>query len=288
MNNLQDILTKEYLSKLEALSLAMKGKINQGAAGIRKSGAKGSSLEFSDYRDYADGDDFRRIDWNSYARSGRMHLKLFLEEKQAVINIFVDQSSSMATGDKALYAKGLAASIAYISLKDTDKVNLLAFGDGLHEKKINLQSKNAFIDAVHFLDELAVGGLTKFSRTIRDCNGISLGRGVSIMISDFLTDDNWQEGVKRLQYLKQDVILVWLLGEEDISPGVCGPVSLVDQETGERLDTILSDAMLADYQAALGEYENSLREFCRKRNVGFAKLQDNIPLLKGLNRVLYG
>ena len=286
MNSVSEIMTKEYLAKLSTLSLSLKGKINTGKEGIRKSGAKGSSLEFSDYREYAHGDDLRKIDWNSFARSGRMHLKLFLEEKQAVINLFIDTSSSMAVGGKGLYAKALSASLAYISLKDTDKVNIIAFGDGITEKKMNLQTKKAFLNAVQFLDSIPIKGGTKLSQTVQDIGKLSIGQGASIIISDFLTDDNWQEAVKKLQFLKQDVTLVWLMAEEELNPTLSGPLSLIDKETGERMETVISPATLLHYKQALYEFENGMREFCKKRGVGFVKLNENIPLLKGLNHVL--
>ena len=74
------ILEEEFLKKLDAFSLAMRAYARGGAGGLRRSRALGSSVEFSDYRTYAPGDDPRRVDWNAYARFDRLFLKLFLEE----------------------------------------------------------------------------------------------------------------------------------------------------------------------------------------------------------------
>ena len=91
MKTLQDVLTKEYLAKLGEVSLRLRHRLSmEGYAGNRRTMAKGSSLEFSDYREYMEGDDLRRVDWNGYARFGKLYLKLYLEEKQAAVNIFLD------------------------------------------------------------------------------------------------------------------------------------------------------------------------------------------------------
>ena len=112
MENLNDVFTKQYFTKLEALCLNMKQKLGvDGYSGARKAKAQGNSLEFSDYREYAMGDDLRRIDWNSYARFEKLYMKVFLEEKQATINLFLDSSNSMSESKKALYSKALMASV---------------------------------------------------------------------------------------------------------------------------------------------------------------------------------
>lgn len=169
MENLNDIFTKEYFTKLETFALHMRQKLDIGGySGARKAKAQGNSLEFSDYREYRIGDDLRRIDWNSYARFEKLYMKIFLEEKQASINLFVDSSNSMSEGNKSLYSKGLAASIAYIALKNMDKVNLFGWSDGLQQKKLNTHTSNQFMDVVQFLNELEQKGKTSFTKTIKE------------------------------------------------------------------------------------------------------------------------
>ena len=100
---LRDILTNEYLSRLEVLDMSIRKRLSAApSSGARKSSSKGSSIEFSDFREYAQGDDLRRVDWNSYARFGRLYTKLFNEERQASINIILDGSTSMRLFEKKL------------------------------------------------------------------------------------------------------------------------------------------------------------------------------------------
>ncbi len=287
MKSLNEILTKEYLERLETLSITLQGKLSfNGYSGARKSRAKGSSLEFSDYREYVSGDDLRRVDWNSYGRFERLYTKLFMEEKQAVINIFLDSSQSMEDGEKYSYAKALAASLAYIALKDADKVNLFSWGDGLQEKKLNTRSKNMFVTVVQFLDGLESRGKTRLTKAVSESLGMNAGRGISVIISDFFSEDGWEEAVKRLQYQKQEVLLIWVLSPEEEKPSQRGAVQLIDRETGQTLDVEITQGVLAAYEKARDGYEAQLRNFCKKRGVGFVKLSEKTPLLKGIYEVL--
>ena len=89
------MLTDSFLSRLDALSLAMRGRAQGGAGGSRRSRQTGSSAEFSDYREYIPGDDIRRMDWNALARFDRLFLKLFMEEQESLVTVLLDASASM-------------------------------------------------------------------------------------------------------------------------------------------------------------------------------------------------
>ncbi len=287
MENLNDVFTKEYLTKLEALSLNIKQKLGTGGySGARKAKAQGNSLEFSDYREYAIGDDLRRIDWNTYARFEKLYMKVFLEEKQATINLFLDNSKSMSDTQKQLYTKALTASIAYVALKNMDKVNLFCWGDGLQQKKLNTQSSNQFMEVVQFLNQSEQKGFTSFTKAIKECANLPLGRGISFVFSDLLTEDNWKEAIKLLQYKKQEMVLVWVLAKEDVFPPQKGSFRLVDKETGETRDLELTEEVLKNYQKAVETYEAEIKEFCKKRGIHFVKAINDVPLLKVVHNIL--
>ena len=87
--------------QLSRLVIAMKQKSSQNMAGNRRSVQKGTSAEFSDFREYMPGDDLRRLDWNVYARSERMYIREYFEEKEAVVSVILDTSASMHYGKKS-------------------------------------------------------------------------------------------------------------------------------------------------------------------------------------------
>ena len=169
MEDLKAVFTKEYIAKLERLSIGLTERLGAvGYSGGRKSSAKGSSLEFSDFREYIPGDDLRRVDWNGYGRFDKLYLKLFLEEKQAAVNLFLDTSKSMDFGGKIVMAKALAASLAYIAAGGGDRTQIFAFGEKAGAQKLGITKKGQLAETLDFLDGLEPGGGTDYLRAIRE------------------------------------------------------------------------------------------------------------------------
>src|SRR5947209_11263515 len=117
-------LEAEVLQRLDSLALLTRRPMASGRPGRRRSTLAGSSMEFADYRRYAPGDDFRRIDWRAYARLERLFLRVFDAEENLTVTVLVDCSASMYFGSptKATLATSLAAALAYVALKCEDTV----------------------------------------------------------------------------------------------------------------------------------------------------------------------
>ena len=109
------MLSDAFLSRLDTMMLAMKGRASGGAGGTRRSRQTGSSAEFSDYREYIPGDDIRRIDWNAMARFDRIFLKLFMEEQESAVTVLLDGSGSM--GEKWTAARQAAEAVAAVQVR---------------------------------------------------------------------------------------------------------------------------------------------------------------------------
>src|ERR1035437_4236769 len=107
-----------FLKKLEMLTLIARQLFRGDNRGERRSTVHGASVEFADFRPYVQGDDFRRIDWNAYAKFENLMLRLFVEEQELAVHIVLDTSGSMNFGEpnKFDYARRLAAALAYIAL----------------------------------------------------------------------------------------------------------------------------------------------------------------------------
>src|SRR5437016_10086895 len=112
-------LGADVLQRLDSLALLTRRPMASGRPGRRRSPLAGSSMEFSDYRRYAPGDDFRRIDWRAYARLERLFLRVFEAEENITVTILIDCSTSMYHGTpaKSELAIALAAALAYIAHK---------------------------------------------------------------------------------------------------------------------------------------------------------------------------
>src|SRR5437868_2768980 len=124
-----NLLTPELLRRLEQFQLLAARRAKSSAKGERRSKARGQSVEFADYRNYVHGDDFRYLDWNLYGRLERLFLKLYEEERELPVRIFLDASESMNFGSprKFDFARQVAAALGYVALSGFDRVSVIPF-----------------------------------------------------------------------------------------------------------------------------------------------------------------
>src|SRR4029434_4184397 len=118
------LLTPELLRRLEQFCSLAARRAKSSAKGERRSKARGQSVEFADHRSYVAGDDFRYLDWNLFGRLDRLFLKLYEEERQSPVAIFLDASESMPFGEprKFDFARQVAAAVGYVALSGFDRV----------------------------------------------------------------------------------------------------------------------------------------------------------------------
>src|SRR5215470_12220764 len=123
------LLTPELLRRLEQFQILAARRAKSSAKGERRSRARGQSVEFADYRTYVHGDDFRYLDWNLFGRLERLFLKLYEEERELPVRIFLDASESMTFGvpRKFDFARQVAAAMGYVALSGFDRVSVIPF-----------------------------------------------------------------------------------------------------------------------------------------------------------------
>lgn len=285
---LRDLLTNEYLSRLEVLDMSVRKRLSSvSSAGARKSAAKGSSLEFSDFREYTPGDDLRRVDWNGYARFGRLYTKLFNEERQAVLNIIIDGSTSMRFyREKWDYAAAVAASLAYIALNNSDLVNIFIADGGGIEKCTGLSSKQSFPKAVAFLEKESTGSSTELNSSVKALAGERLGEGISVIISDYFSSDGYDYAVKLLRSKKQAVNMVQILDSREVLTEERGNVKLIDSETKNTRELEMTPEVLRRYERALKSFRAELKEFAVRNESGFYSFDNGKYLLEAVGKIL--
>src|SRR5438093_2308585 len=122
------LLDPQFLRKLDTLSLRSRRLARAGLRGERRSRTLGRGVEFADYRSYQVGDDYRHIDWSIYSRLDRLFIKLFSEEEDINVHLFVDTSGSVGWGAprKLDYAARIAAAVGYIGLVNLARVGAVA------------------------------------------------------------------------------------------------------------------------------------------------------------------
>ena len=276
----EKVFDGDFYRKLESISIKARMIMTEGAAGGRKSKAKGSSVEFSDFREYSPGDDFRRIDWNAYGRFDKLYLKVFMEEREALTNIFVDCSKSMDFGEKnkAVMALKLSAILAYLALNNLDRVCLNKVQGNTLFTSSSYMGKSAFSKALQFLDSSDFNGTTNLSDTIKKKDFKT--RGISIVISDFFTIGSTIDMIKYLSYKKQQIILIQVLNLEEVNPILGGQVRLIDSETREEVNITITPKLLNTYQLKLKSLQLGISEEVKKYGGRFIQINSSEALDK--------
>ena len=156
------ILSEDFLRQLERLAIVTRRPLAGHLRGQHRSRRTGVGMVFTDYRPYSPGDDTRHLDWNTYMRLDRLILRLFEEEADLPIFIFVDSSRSMEFGkpSKFDFARQFAAALAYIGLINHDRVSLIAFAEGVVREMPARRGKNQLWRTLHFLDRVSPSGGT--------------------------------------------------------------------------------------------------------------------------------
>lgn len=283
------LFDSDFLKKLEQLVISTKITLADGASGNRKSRAKGSSVEFSDYREYSIGDDFKRIDWNAYGRFEKLFIKLFMEEREAPIHIFLDNSKSMDWGEpnKSIASRRLAAALSYISLCSYDRVSLVCMNDAVDKFKSDLRGKNSFSQILNLMDSLEYKGTTDIFNTVSKYN-LKSGKGISIVISDFFTKGNLLDMINYLQFKKQEVYICHILAPQEVEPEIGMSLRLIDIESGEFRDVTSSPALVKTYKKVYKRFITNIEDTCKGRGVNYMFMESSLPPEKMVRMVVNG
>ena len=265
-------ITEELLTQIENLQMLLKNNVAGMFGGNRKSRTYGSSCEFADYRDYVDGDDTTKLDWNAYARFDKLYLKLFLDERQMHTRIYIDASRSMEYGDpkKAERALLYAAALAYLSVCEMDKVSVYVIKDkAIHEIIPSMVGKESFLSSIGRLEEIVFEGDSFISEAILPEN-VGYGDGLSVIISDFLTDNDYEAAIDHLAGKRRDVFCLQILSMEELAPQARGKVHFFDSENASLFYRKDIDREIAKaYKRALEYATGRIRDYCQARGADY-------------------
>lgn len=274
---MKKVIDGAFISMLESGDLYIHKSMNGLFGGNRRSDAFGSSAEFADFREYTPGDDLRRIDWNLYGRFEKLFLKLYVDERQLHHRIYLDASASMDWGEpnKSHFALQLAAALGYLSVQSMDRVSFYAMhGKICADISRTVIGREAFYNAANQLNDVKFYGDSDIGQAICSQENPGHGDGLSIIISDFLTDSDWQSAVDYLLYHGHEVYLIQVLSRDEIAPGMSGKLMMLDAESLDEEDernyrTEITRSSVKAYTEAFTYHQKQLQDFCYSRNVGF-------------------
>lgn len=262
-------IDEAFLQRLAKLRFIVNGRRHGRLSGVHASPRAGVSLEFSDYRAYAPGDDFRYIDWNVYGRLDRVLVKTFVHEADLPIYLLVDFSASMQVGtpSKAQYAAQFAAGMAYLGLKATDRAGVYPFNDKLIQGLPPRHGMGQMGKIVRLLREAEAGGRTSINQAITDFLAQTRESGIVFIISDFLGSDEFEEGLAKLVYRGDEVTAIQVLDPADVSPPMVGTTRLVDVESSQRMTLTIGHRTKEEYERRFREFQTRLKAFMLSRRI---------------------
>jgi len=283
-------LDPQVLAKLEHLDLKARLIVEGFISGLHKSPFHGFSVEFAQHREYAPGDDLRRLDWKLYARSDRHYIKEYEEETNLVCYVLLDISESMryasGTVSKLEYGSYIAASLAYLMLTQRDSVGLALFDDAVRRficDSSNPGHRLALIDA---LENIKPTGRTELGEVLQYMVGQVRRRGMLIVVSDLFTNaDRLLTGLKHLRHRRHEVIVFHVLDEHELT----FPFQQLTLFKGmEGYPQLFAEprSLRDQYLAELNAFCSRVRDECVANRIDYQQLSTAQPLDVALSSYL--
>jgi uncharacterized protein (DUF58 family) len=283
------LLPPELLRRLEQLQLLAQRRAKSSMRGERRSKARGISVEFADHRNYVLGDDLRYLDWNLFGRLDRLFLKLYEEERELPVRVFLDASESMTFGEprKFDFARQLAASLGYIALCGFDRVTVRVFPEAIRRRSEStddeavirqsvaegalrtVRGKKSAMEFFRNLATLAPGGPADLNDALRRGAVEARQAGLALVLSDFLDPAGYEPGLNALVGRGFQIAAVQVLAPEELNPLTYGDLRLVDSESGGIQEVTFGKFRLKSYQQTVQNYIQRLREYCQGRGIHF-------------------
>lgn len=275
-------LDPEILQRLGDLELIAREAVEGLRVGSHRSPLRGFSTEFSHHRQYAPGDTIRSIDWRVYGRTERYYTKLYEAETNYDCYLLIDASASMnyASGkvSKLEYAKYLAASLAYVVLKQRDSVGLSIFDSQVRAYLPPKSSMNIIVQIDKLLREIKPVPRTRIARQLHDIALMINRRSFVVVISDFFAEvDDIMSGLDHLRFDGHNVVVLHTLDPYEIEFPFKGTWRFEGLEEEEPLTT-QAERMRADYLAAFNRYLSAFQAGCTGSHVDYAIVDTSRPL----------
>lgn len=256
MPTVPTILDTADLRLLEGLSLAPRRMLASRLRGERLSRQKGVSIEFADYRDYADGDDLRHLDWTILARLDRPTIRTYQDEAELAVYVALDVSASMDFGEpsKFAHAQRLAAALGFIGLIGHDQIGPLAIGGREPKPGRPLRGRARLRALTDWLAAQRPDGARGLAASLGRLG--ALRPGLFILLTDGL-DPAAAEALRSVTARGHELALIQILSDIELDPDLEGDLRLLDAETGEAVE-------ITAHAQTLAEYKRNLDAHCRR------------------------
>ena len=301
------MLREADFSSLQGLALTARRLVEGLYGGAHASLHRGPGVEFHDYRSYCPGDDPRKLDWRLFGRTDRLYVRRDRWFTDLHAYVMVDCTASMgfsAIGDGAVSgsstaavsklrcAATLAAAIAFLAVRQSDRVGLGLFSNRLHQHLPIGGTWPGLLRCCHALEQAEpIPGPGDVGASLRQAHGLLKRRGLVVLISDLLDDPNGPGGLfDAMDLLRHDhfeLIVFQILTPQELDLGRIGTsrLQLVDAETRRQVPTDVAHVR-GRYAKLMQRHVETLRHGCVARGADHQLIGTGEPLMPALRRYL--
>jgi len=281
------MITTEFLDQLDKFQLIVNKRVTSNYSGEKRSVAAGRGLVFKDHRMYAPGDDIRAIDWRVYARTDDLYVRRYEEERNLSVHIILDASASMGFGKhlkKFDYASMLGVGFGYLAMKSNEKFQFSTFSEDLVLFRPK-RGMNQLASMVHYLNNVKIGGNSKFAESIFKYKKMISSRSLIVIISDFLF--NLDDIKKSLYFLgDHEIKVIQVIDPIEKDFIISGDLKLHDSETMEMLKTHISPRLRMEYMDSLRRHLLEIEKTCDTLGIDFFSITTDTPIFDAFYAIL--
>ncbi len=286
-NNEKNYFDPKVLAGISNLYLRARWVVEGMMSGVHRSRSKGFSVEFEEHREYSPGDEIRRIDWKALGKTDRYFIKEYEDETNLRAYLLVDTSGSMDYASDGItkfdYGCTLAASLAYLILRQQDAAGVVTFSDHIEAFIPPKAKRDYLLQILHALENRGPAGETNVGKILEEIAGQIKRRGLVVLVSDLLDEpEQILKGLRLFRFKGNDVIVFHLLDPAELSLPFDGNILFEDLE--ELNLKVVADprAIRKTYQEVVEEFTNRMRQECHDNVIDYQLISTSTPLDQAL------
>jgi uncharacterized protein (DUF58 family) len=289
--NPEKYLRPDVIRQVARLDLRARFIVEGFLAGLHASPFQGFSVEFSEHRRYAPGDDLKDLDWNVYAKTDRYYVKKFQAETNVTGYLVMDLSASMAYTyrqelTKLDYAVSLAAALGYMMIHQQDPVGLVTFDTAIRAALPPRSKRTQLASILSLLSNITPSGQTDVAASLHQLASMIRNRSLVMLFSDLLGEpEPVIDALHRLRHRGHEVILFHILDEAEVHFPFDGLVEFTDPESTEKM-TLDARGMRGDYLQAVEQFREKLRQECFRARIDYVPMDTSVGFDKALMEYL--
>ena len=285
-------LDPEILQRIGPLELVAREVVEGLHVGMHKSPLRGFSSEFTQHRPYVPGDEFRHVDWRVYGRTGRYYIKLYEAETNFTANLLLDASRSMhyASGavSKLEYAKFMAASMAYLCVKQRDSVGLGVFDSALRAYVEPKTTMSVVRNIAEELERVEPEPRTDVASILHEFAQRIPRRGFVMLFSDLFDHvDEFVQGLDHLRFKGHNVAVFHILDPAELTFPFDGSLKFKGLELDGEVIT-QPKRIRGAYLDELRKYLRQIKGACERAHIDYVLVDTSRPVDAVLSAYLIG